>query len=36
MALADSHAGRGERVDRTIKEEEVDLLEYEHYTNPLF
>jgi len=36
MALANSYGGCGERIDRTIKEEEVDLLEYEHYTNALF
>jgi hypothetical protein len=32
MALANSHGGYDERIDRTIKEEEVDLSEHEHYT----
>jgi hypothetical protein len=36
MALANSHGGCGERIDRTIKEEEVDLSEHDHYTAAVF
>jgi hypothetical protein len=36
MALANSHGGYDERIDRTIKEEEVDLSEHEHYTDAVF